>query len=138
VIATASGTHLNLMTRLGADEAIDYKTKRFETVVSDVDVVFDTVGGDTLARSWDVLGEGGRAVTIFSGEGSHQEQRVKDAFFIVEPNQQQLVDVARLIDAGTLKVLLRAVVPLAEAELAYNGKVEHQTGYGKTVASVRL
>jgi NADPH:quinone reductase-like Zn-dependent oxidoreductase len=137
VIATASEANLDLMTRLGADQVIDYKATRFETVVSDVDVVFDTVGGDTLARSWDVLGRNGRVVTVYSGGGEHQEQRVKDAFFIVEPNQQQLVDVARLIDAGTLKVLLRAVVPLEDAELAYNGKMEDQTGYGKSVVSVR-
>jgi len=135
VIATASGENLDVMTRLGADEVIDYKTRRFETVVSDVDVVFDTVGGDTLARSWDVLGDNGRLVTIASEDS--QEPRVKDAFFIVEPNQQQLADVARLIDAGTLKVLLRAVVPLADAELAYNGKMKQQAGYGKTVVSVR-
>jgi NADPH:quinone reductase-like Zn-dependent oxidoreductase len=137
VIATASGANLDVMTRLGADEVIDYKTTRFETVVSDIDVVFDTVGGDTLARSWDVLGEGGRVVTVSSDGESQQEQRVKDAFFIVEPNQQQLVEVARLIDGGKLKVLVRGVVPLADAELAYNGNAGHQTGYGKTVVSVR-
>ena len=136
VIATASGDNLDAMRRLGADEVIDYKATRFETVAGDVDVVFDTVGGDMLARSWDVLGKNGRLVTIVSGGGSDGEQRVKDAFFIVEPSQEQLVEVARLIDAGTLKVLLRAVVPLADAELAYNGKAEHQTGYGKTVVSV--
>jgi NADPH:quinone reductase-like Zn-dependent oxidoreductase len=137
VIATASGANLDLMTRLGADEVIGYKTTRFETVVHDVDIVFDTVGGVTLERSWDVLAKNGRLVTVNSGGELQQEQRVKDAFFIVEPNQQQLADVARLIDAGKLKVLVRAVVPLAEAEFAYNGKAKHQTGSGKTVVSVR-
>src|SRR6185312_2212626 len=137
VIATASGDNLDVMRRLGADEVIDYKATRFEDVVSDVDVVFDTAGGDTLARSWGVLGKNGRLVTIVSGGGEHEEQRVKDAFFIVDPDQQQLAEVARLIDAGTLKVLLRVHVPLADAELAFNGKAEHQTGYGKTVVSVR-
>ena len=93
-------------------------------------MVFDGVGGETLARSWSMLKPGGRMVTIVEGES-------KDAFFIVEPNQQQLVEIAGLIDAGTLKVLLRGVVPLADAELAFNGKAEHQTGYGKVVVSVR-
>jgi len=137
VIATGSGANLDLMTSLGADEVVDYKTTRFETVVRDVDIVFDTVGGETLARSWDVLGKNGRLVSISSGEGEHEEQRVKDAFFIVEPNQQQLVDVAQLIDGGALKVLVRAVVPFDDAELAYNGMAKDQNGYGKIVVSVR-
>src|SRR5262245_18236408 len=53
VIATASAANLDLVCSLGADEVIDYRAERFEDVARDVDVVFDTVGGETLERSWE-------------------------------------------------------------------------------------
>ena len=52
VTATASAANLDFVRSLGADEVIDYRAERFEDVVRDVDVVFDTVGGETLERSW--------------------------------------------------------------------------------------
>ncbi len=87
VIATASQKNLQLVAELGADEVIDYRASRFEDRSGKVDVVFDTAGGDTLDRSWSVLNAGGRLVTIVSGLPDNAEQRVKDAFFIVEPSQ---------------------------------------------------
>src|SRR5262245_57524082 len=69
VTGTASAANLDFVQSLGADEAIDYRVERFENVVRDVDVVFDTVGGETLERSWGVLKPGGRLVTVAaSGE----------------------------------------------------------------------
>ena len=122
-----------LVAELGADEVIDYKASRFEDRSGKVDVVFDTAGGDTLDRSWSMLNAGGRLVTIVSGLPDDAEQRVKDAFFIVEPNQKQLLEVARLLDAGTLKTYVNAVVPFEEASDAYSGAVQGKLGYGKVV-----
>src|SRR5262245_12229065 len=69
VIGTASAANLDFVRSLGAHEVIDYRAERFEDVARDVDVVFDTVGGETLERSWGVLKPGGRLVTIAaSGE----------------------------------------------------------------------
>ena len=133
VIATASQKNLQLVAELGADEVIDYRASRFEDRSGKVDVVFDTVGGDALDRSWSVLNARGRLVTIFSGLPENAEQRVKDAFFIVEPSQKQLLDVARLLDAGTLKTYINAVVPFEEASDAYSGAVRGKLGYGKVV-----
>jgi NADPH:quinone reductase-like Zn-dependent oxidoreductase len=133
VIATASKTNLQLVAELGADEVIDYRASRFEDRSGKVDVVFDTVGGDTLDRSWIVLNPGGRLVTIVSGLSDHAEQRVKDAFFIVEPSQKQLLEVARSLEAGTLKTYINAVVPFEEASDAYSGAVKGKVGYGKVV-----
>jgi NADPH:quinone reductase-like Zn-dependent oxidoreductase len=133
VIATASQKNLQLATALGADEVIDYRAARFEDRSGKVDVVFDTVGGDTLDRSWSVLNAGGRLVTIASDVANNTEQRVKDAFFIVEPRQEQLLEVARLIDSGILKTYVNAVVPFEEASDAYNGAVRGKLGYGKVV-----
>src|SRR5262245_57956580 len=64
VIATASAKNRDFVEDLGAGQVIDYTTSRFEELVHAVDVVFDAVGGETLDRSWSVLGDGGRLVTI--------------------------------------------------------------------------
>jgi NADPH:quinone reductase-like Zn-dependent oxidoreductase len=133
VIATASQKNLQLVAELGADEVIDYKATRFEDRSGKVDVVFDTAGGDTLDRSWGVLNASGRLVTIVSGLPDNAEQRVKDAFFIVEPSQKQLLEVASLLDSGTLKTYINALVPFAEASDAYSGAVQGKLGYGKVV-----
>jgi NADPH:quinone reductase-like Zn-dependent oxidoreductase len=136
VIATASSANLKFVAELGADEVIDYRASRFEDRTQKVDVVFDGVGGETLDRSWSMLKPGGRLVTISAGGGSHPDQRSKDAFFIIEPNQKQLIEVAKLLDAGTLKTYIKAVVPLAEASNAYSGAVPNKRGYGKLVIAV--
>jgi NADPH:quinone reductase-like Zn-dependent oxidoreductase len=72
-----------------------------------------------------MLKSGGRLVTIV-------DQRSPD-FFIVEPNQKQLIEVAELLDAGRLKTYVNAAVPLAEAVKAYSGAVPNKRGYGKVV-----
>jgi NADPH:quinone reductase-like Zn-dependent oxidoreductase len=94
VITTVSTQDIDFVKRRGADEAIDYKASRFEKEVRDVDVVFDAVGGDTLERSWGVLKPGGRMITIAADSEGTADQRVKDAFFIVE-HQKQLVEIAK-------------------------------------------
>lgn len=127
VIATASSPNLKLVAELGADEVIDYRASRFEDKTQKVDVVFDGVGGETLDRSWGMLKPHGRMVTIVEGN-----QRSKDAFFIVEPNQKQLIEVAKLLDAGTLKTFVAAVVPLETASDAYSRSIQ-KLGYGKVV-----
>ena len=95
--ATASTANLDFVRRLGADEVIDYRAQRFEDVVGGVDVVFDTVGGETLDRSWGVLKPGGRLVTA-ADPGETTDERSRAAYFIVEPNRRQLAEIARLIE----------------------------------------
>jgi len=136
VIATASARNTDFVKQLGADEVIDYETSRFEGQVENVDIVFDAVGGETLDRSWVVLKPGGRMVTIAADSESTMDQRVKDAFFIVEPDQTQLLEVAKLLDAGILRAFVSAVVPLEEASVAYGSAVRDKRGYGKVVIAV--
>jgi NADPH:quinone reductase-like Zn-dependent oxidoreductase len=136
VIGTASGRDTEFVNRLGADEVIDYKTSRFEDQVEHVDIVFDAVGGETLERSWAVLKPGGRLVTIAADSEAATDQRVKEAFFIVEPDQKQLGEIANRLDAGKLKAYVSAVVPLEEASFAYSGAVRDKHGYGKVVIAV--
>ncbi len=136
VITTVSAQDSGFVKQLGADEVIDYRATPFEKQVRDVDVIFDTVGGDTLNRSWSVLKPAGRMVTIAAdGEGT-SDQRVKDAYFIVEPNERQLTEVAKLIDARHLKTFVKAVVPLQETAAAYDGSLKHSGARGKIVITV--
>jgi len=132
VIATAAGRNLDFVASLGAGHVIDYRRSRFEESARDVDVVFDTVGGETLERSWGVLKPDGRMVTIAADAEEAREGRVKDAFFIVEPNRKQLTEVAGLIDAGRIKPVVDTVLPWSQAADAYTGRAERR-GIGKLV-----
>jgi len=137
VIATASAQNIDFVQRLGADEVIDYQKVRFEDEIAEkVDVIFDAIGGEILDRSWSVLKPGGRMVTIAADAEATTEQRIKDAFFIVEPNQKQLVEIAHLLDTGKLKAFLKAAVPLEDASAAYSRTVQATHSYGKVVISI--
>jgi len=118
VIGTASTRGLEVARELGADEVVDNLTARFEEVVDPVDLVFDTAGGDLLQRSPAVLREGGRLVSVAdepSGDG---------VFFVVEPNREQLVELAALVDSGELRSLVDSVFPLADARAAFARSME--------------
>jgi NADPH:quinone reductase-like Zn-dependent oxidoreductase len=121
VIGTASARNAPFLRDLGADEVIDYTTTRFEDKVRDVDLVLDAVGGDTLERSWSVVKRGGVLVTV-AGEVSPDKAAthgVRGVFFIVEPNSSQLIQIARLIDAGSIRPIVEVVLPLSRARDAY-------------------
>src|SRR5215831_2484704 len=122
VITTASAANADFVKTLGAHEVIDYRTTPFETVVRDVDAVLDTVGGDTRDRSWGVLRKGGQLVTIAADAERLSQPRVRDAFFIVEPNRSQLIEISRLIDAGSVKPVVGTVFPMKHFREAYDQK----------------
>jgi NADPH:quinone reductase-like Zn-dependent oxidoreductase len=137
VIATASLRDLNFVRGLGADEVIPYHPARFEKIVHHADAVLDTVGGDTLERSWVVLKKGGVLVSVASvpspeRAGTHQ---VRAAYFIVRPDRAQLVKIGSLIEAGRVKPVLDSVYPLDQVRQAF----EHaQNGHphGKIVLKI--
>ena len=134
VTATASANNVEFLKELGADRVIDYKAVAFESEARDIDVVFDAVGGETLRRSLTVLKPNGRLVTIAASETTLGE-RVKSAFFIVEPNRQQLAEIGQMLDAGILRVVVDTRVPLARASEAFAGTVPRK-GRGKMVVLV--
>jgi len=109
---------------------------RFEDHVRDMDVVFDTVGGDTLQRSWGVLKPGGRMITIAAESETTTDDRVKQAFFIVEANREQLTQIGDLLEAGNLHPVVDAVLPLTQASAAYTGEVRQRGGRGKLVVAI--
>jgi len=137
VIGTASVGNESFLRELGADNVIDYRTTRFEEAVSDVDVVLDTIGGETQQRSWQVLKKGGILVATLgiSSPGAPGEHGVRGAGVSVHPDPAQLARIAALIDAGDLKPVISAVLPLTEAARAHELS---QTGHvgGKIVLKV--
>jgi len=120
VIGTASGRNQSFLRDLGVDEPIDYEKTRFEDVVHDVDVVLDTIGGDTQKRSWKVLKKGGILVSIISPPSAEEAAKhgVRQGYVFVQPNASQLTEIAKLVDSGKLKPVVETVLPLAEARRA--------------------
>lgn len=120
VIATASKENTEFVKSLGADEVIDYQGQRFEDVVAGVDVVFDAIGGETQSRSIGVLKPGGFLVSIVQqpDPAALKARGVRGSAMMVKPSAVQLAEIARLIDAGTLKVTVSETFPLSEAAKA--------------------
>ena len=116
VIATASAGNHEYLKRIGADEVIDYRATRFEDVVRNVDVVVDTVGGDTLIRSEQVLREGGRLVTLVGSVPAQICDRRRVVCPATPPWDVKggLDAVAPLIAAGKVRINIDQVYPLDE------------------------
>ena len=136
VTTTASARNADLLRGLGAERVIDYSSEAFDKVLSNVDVIFDGVGGDTLDRSWQVLSPTGRLVTIAADSEHTTDDRVKKAFFIVEPSHTELAQIGDLLDRGELQPFVDAEVPFSAAGDAYAGKVAKRSGRGKVVIAI--
>ena len=128
VTTTASPHNFEFVKQLGAERVIDYHAMPFEKIATGMDVVFDTVGGETLERSWGVLKPGGRMITIAADSEATSDERVKQAFFIVEPNHEQLSRIGNMLDMDELRTVVDAVLPLAQASAAYTGAVKQRRG----------
>ena len=132
VIGTASTGNLDAARRLGAGRVVDHTT-RFEDAVGQVDLVFDTAGGERLARSPAVLRPGGRLVSVAAEPP--QAPGVDAVYFVVEPDREQLVRLARLVDGGDLRPTVDAVFPLDDAREAFARSLGRHGG-GKIVLRV--
>ena len=138
VIGTASGKNEQFVRDLGADEFVDYTQQPFEEVVKDVDVVFDTVGNDTLERAFQTLRKGGFLVSSAQTPSAEKarELGVESAWLFCQPSAEQLTEINRLIEAGKLKINVETVLPLTEAKKAHQlsqggrtrGKIVLQVG----------
>ncbi len=120
VIGTASGRNEKFVRGLGADEFIDYTKQNFEEIVTDVDVVFDTVGGDTFEKAFQTLKKGGFLVTsvAFPDEEKAREFGIKSARVFCKPNAEELKAISELVKTGKLKARIDTTFPLAEVKKA--------------------
>jgi NADPH:quinone reductase-like Zn-dependent oxidoreductase len=149
VIGTASANNSIFLKGLGVNDVIDYKKTSFEDRVHDIDVVFDTVGGKTLERSWQVLRRGGKLVSVASQDYPTTFDKLQTYFkekgdsygidatwFIVHPSRDQLIRIGDLIDSGQVKPVIDTILPLSQASQAYGG-TEGIHKHGKIVLRVR-
>jgi NADPH:quinone reductase-like Zn-dependent oxidoreductase len=122
VASTASAKNKDLVQKLGADQFVDYSNERFEEVVEPCDLVFDMLGGDTLKRSFDVVKPGGTIVSIKGDapEGLAAERNVAFHPFFMEPNGEQLAEIATMITDGTVRPVLDSTFPLVDIAAAYD------------------
>ena len=137
VIGTAS-MNFNHLKSLGVDQAINYTSSQFENSVHDVDVVLDTIGGDTQQRSWPTLKRGGILVSTIQSPSQETAETfgVRQAMVSsAPPIAETLTEVARMVDSGQIKPVVSAVLPLRDAQRAHQ-MIEGKHSYGKIVLQV--
>ena len=137
VIATASAANAEWVRQLGADDVIDDIATPFDDAVDEVDLVFDTVGGHRLERSVALVRRGGRLVSVAEAppQAAATGHGVTAMYFVVEPNQEQLVALGALADAGSVRPEIDKVFPLADAKAAFE-RSTRPGRRGKIVLSV--
>jgi len=138
VFATASSADAPAIRSLGATTVIDYKATRFEEAVPPMDVVIDTVGGDTRARSFGIIKPGGMLVSVVSEPMPERQQSsgVRAVFFLVEVTTTRLDTITDWFNRGQLTARVGTVLPLDQARTAHEmlGGAPHRRG--KIVLSV--
>ncbi|PGS98871.1 NADPH:quinone reductase [Bacillus anthracis] len=144
VTTTASEAGANLVKSLGADEIINYKTEKFEDILKDYDAVFDTIGGTTLEKSFNIIKSGGNIVSVSGmpnarfgkefGSGFfktllfslaskkltalEKKHNAQYSFLFMKPSGDQLRTIANYIESGKIKPVIDRVFPFEDAQKA--------------------
>ena len=138
VFATASTKNQDLLRKLGVDEPIDYTQQRFEDIARKINVVLDTLGGETQERSWSVLKKGGVLVSLVQPPSEEKAKKlgVRAALLGSQSNGAQLAKIAKIIDSGKLAPVIDRILPLSEARRAHELSQSGHT-HGKIVLRVK-
>jgi NADPH:quinone reductase-like Zn-dependent oxidoreductase len=117
VAATAAREDIDFVKEMGADEAIDYSSQKFEEMLQDFDAVFDTVGGETNERSYVVLKSGGQLVSMAAApnEALAEQYNVKASAQQTRVTTERLQKVAELVEQGILKPAVDKIFSLEQA-----------------------
>jgi NADPH:quinone reductase-like Zn-dependent oxidoreductase len=139
VIATASAKDISYVRSLGADGVIDYRKNSFEQRVKEMDAVIDTVGGETLSRSFEVVKRGGILVSAATrpSEEKAAQYGIRAVFFLVDVTTERLRKIAELIDTGQLVTEVGEVLWLEEARRGHEMLEGASHKRGKIVIKVR-
>jgi NADPH:quinone reductase-like Zn-dependent oxidoreductase len=121
VIGTGRAGARQRVLELGADEFVDVERDGWETAVRQVDLVYDLIGGDVLARSPAIVKPGGALVSVVAPPPTDRDD-IRTVHFVRDPSGAQLRDITRLVDQGTLRPQVGAVYPLADARAAFMAK----------------
>ena len=135
VIATASTANQGVLKQLGTDAAVDYTKQKFEDNAKDVDVVLDSVGKDTLTRSYGVVKKGGIIVSLVArpNQSELEKHGIRGEALSVEPNSGELTQIGKLIDDKKIRVIVSQTFPLSEAR-----KAQEQVASGHTRGKIVL
>lgn len=138
VATTASGEGIEYAKQQGADEAIDYKAEAFEKRLKDFDAVLDTVGGETYAKSFEVLKKGGILVSMLEQphERLMKQHGVHAVLEMTKVTRKVLAEITLLIEQGVLKVNIAKTFPLNHMKEAYEAK-ESDKILGKIAVEVK-
>jgi alcohol dehydrogenase len=162
VATTTSAANLDWVKALGADIVIDYTRDDFTTIVRDYDVVLNSLGGDVLEKSLQVLKPGGKLISIsgppdpdfakdmgspwvlrqvmrllsYGIRKKARRQGVRYSFLFMKASGEQLREIGRLIDSGVIRAVVEQVFPFESTHeaMAY---VERGRAKGKVVVKVR-
>ena len=139
VTATCAADDRDRVRSLGAERALDFRAEAFDEQPGVFDVVIDTVGGETLNRSFPVVRRGGRLVTLQAPPPAQLAERygISASFFVVSPDRAELSALADMVDAGDLAVAIAATFPLSDGRTAFESRNALERPPGKTVLVVR-
>lgn len=162
VITTTSSKNIDFVKSLGADEVIDYKTQNFEQVLKNIDIVFDTLGGEALYKSFQILRPGGWVVSI-SGDPDQRlaadmglgfiksqilrlvgrkanrmaaEANAHYRFIFMKASGSQLGQITQLIEEGKIKPIIDREFSFQDAQKAID-HLELGHSRGKVVIKIR-
>lgn len=141
VIGTSSAKNRDFVLSLGADEHIDYRTQKFEEILSDIDFVFDTLGGEVIENSMKVLKKGGSLTSIVAREFSEttktmaKELDANLAFELVQSNGDDMKTLANLMESGAIKAHVSKTFLFDEIDKAHLALESGRT-VGKVVVTV--
>jgi NADPH:quinone reductase-like Zn-dependent oxidoreductase len=140
VIGVSSGVNRDFILSLGADEHIDYQTTKFEEAVKDIDVVFDSLGAENVARSLGTVKNGGTIISILGGfnetnAAKAKEKNISGASILVQSNGEDMKEISRLLAEGKIKSHVSQVFPFSKMQDAHRS-VETGKTKGKVVVKI--
>jgi NADPH:quinone reductase-like Zn-dependent oxidoreductase len=128
VIGTGRAGARPRVLELGADDFVDVEREGWETAVGQVDLVYDLIGGDVLARSPAIVKPGGAIVSVMAPPQTDRDD-IRAVHFVRDASGAQLREITRLVEQGTLRPDVSAVYPLADAREAFMAKsTQHLSG----------
>jgi len=138
VAATSDDTKISYVKQLGADQIVDYKKEKFEERLKDYDAVFDTVGGETYARSFKVLKRGGIIVSMLEQPNQElmKQYGVAAVFQSDQVTADRLAKLARFVDQDVIKVHIEKTFSLDQAAEALS-YLEEKHPRGKVVLRIK-
>jgi NADPH:quinone reductase-like Zn-dependent oxidoreductase len=151
VATTTSAGNVHLVRSLGADEVIDYQKQKFEDVLRDYDAVLDTLGGESLEKSFQILPpdaafgrtKGMNFLMVFvlwllsrKMNRLAKKRGVEYSFLLINPDGSQLAEIGELLQVGSIRPVIDKVFPFDQAKeaLAY---LEKGRAKGKVVVQMK-